>query len=153
MFEQYDIFDIEYGDVWTGSIYDPGMISSDWVSEWVSSYDPTNLTDIYSMYYNPDTGQLELPLGTSASAQPIAPSVVSPVGGGGILQSVFSAGTSIAASLLAPKATTPTTIPRTTIPLTTQPSTILSSLTSNLPLLGVVGIGAYFLLKKKRGKK
>lgn len=143
MFEQdfYEFFNPDISDV-----------SLDYGSFWDSIGASDLTTDIYSWYYNPDTGQLELPLGTSASAQPIAPSVVSPAGGS-ILQSVFSAGASIAASLLAPKATTPTTIPRTTIPLTTQPSTILSSLTSNLPLLGAVGIGAYFLLKKKRGKK
>jgi hypothetical protein len=166
VFGQYDIEDIALsgGDVFTGSIYDPGEIAASWVSEWAAQEVPT---DIYSAYYNPVTGQMETPIGTSASAQPIA--TTPPSGGGGIIQSVLGAGASIAAAILGGRtATSPTATSATpyynaatgkyqATPVTTTGVTsitsLLSSLTSSLPLLAIVGGGAYFLLRKKKGRK
>ncbi len=173
MFGQYESFD--------PAMFDPGTwfpdisLPTDFVDIYSPLYSPpvvdasvppidTSL-DIYSAYFNPVTQQYELPVGMSASAQPIAPGL-STTPTTGIIQSILGAGVSIAASILGRGTTSPVRTssqpyynPATgqyqTTPYVaaTGATSLLSSLKSSLPLLAIAGGGTYFLLRKKKGRK
>lgn len=123
---QYEEYDVSSGDVWTGSVYDPGATPAAWTTEWVKTEQPAVQQGGGSWL----TSFLSPLIGGAAQV------------GSAYLQTQKPTGATI---LTSGGAATPVTVPA------TQQAGLLSG--SMLPILGIIGIGAFLVLRGKRGKK
>ncbi len=128
-FGQYSAEDIEAipagGDLWTGSIYDPGMTPAAWTTEWVSTYQPSSMS--------------------SGGLLPVLQSVVS--GAASVVAKFFDVQTAKtqAAQAQAQRATG-------VLPITpTGVQTAGFSLAGSWPILAIIGIGAFLVMRGKKG--
>ena len=73
-----------------------------------------------------------------------------------ILKSILTIATPLATTLLTKTTTPPVTAPKTILPTTASLASIgsiFSGITSNIPLLAGIGVGAYFLLRRRGNGK
>ncbi len=145
MIGQYEDFDTSMWESWT-----PGSEIS------VDVFDlPSDYVDTYSAYYDPATNSLVLPSGVASNIASAATSSGSSFLD--IIKSVLGiAAPVVTAALTADQKTAALQaaaqkVATQSAGLTGSLTGMLSSLTSNLPLLAVIGLGAYFLFGRKGG--
>ncbi len=119
------------GDVWTGSVYDPGMTPAAWTSAWVATEQPTSLS--------------------SGGLLPVLQNVVS--GAASVISKLFDVQAAKTAAAAAQKQTA-AYIAAGIKPSVTGVQTAgfsLASLGGSWPILAIIGIGAFLVLKGKKG--
>ena len=129
---QYSAEDIKLApssaDLWTGSIYDPGMTPAAWTTEWVSTYQPTSMS--------------------SGGLLPVLQNVVS--GAASVVAKFFDLQSAKAQAEAVKKVTR--AVPVTTV--TPQaPRAAGFSLGGSWPVLAIIGIGAFLVMRGKGGGK